>query len=116
MGQKLLSHRVAWAIHHGEWPEVIDHINGDKRDNRISNLRDVDAWANSRNKPVQSKSKTGIVGVEIQRGKFRARGFNGKTIGMFDNIEDAAQARQEFQNLHGFHDNHGKRQPYRPPV
>lgn len=38
----ILAHRLAWAIHHDKWPEnEIDHINGDKRDIRIANLRDV---------------------------------------------------------------------------
>ncbi len=36
------AHRVAWAICYGKWPDQeIDHINRDKRDNRITNLRDV---------------------------------------------------------------------------
>lgn len=42
-------HRVIWFWEHDQWPEIIDHINGDPRDNRIENLRDVDHTANMRN-------------------------------------------------------------------
>lgn len=36
------AHRLAWLYHYGEWPKnTIDHINGDRTDNRIANLRDV---------------------------------------------------------------------------
>lgn len=38
-GSNLYVHRVIWAMTHDEWPEQIDHINGDRRDNRLVNLR-----------------------------------------------------------------------------
>ena len=41
-GIKVLEHRLIYAMHHGEWPsDYIDHINGNREDNRIENLRDV---------------------------------------------------------------------------
>jgi hypothetical protein len=50
-----LAHRVAWFLYHGEQPEVIDHINRKKSDNRIANLRSVDKSANELN-----HGKTGV--------------------------------------------------------
>ena len=41
---KLCAHRAVWAVAHGRWPDpdkVIDHINGDRKDNRIANLREI---------------------------------------------------------------------------
>ena len=44
------AHRLAWLYVYGTWPKVIDHINGDREDNRICNIRDTTARGNARNK------------------------------------------------------------------
>lgn len=65
-GRKILAHRLAWAIHSGEWPKFeIDHINCDESDNRITNLRDVTKSVNQQNKRTpRSDNKTGFLGVK----------------------------------------------------
>lgn len=59
-----LAHRVAWAVHYGEWPELfIDHINRDGMDNRIANLRHVTHSQNMANASVRTDNTSGYRGV-----------------------------------------------------
>lgn len=67
-------HRVAYAMHHGEWPRgQIDHINRDRLDNRICNLRDVTVRENALNRGKSVRNRSGVVGVcKNQHGTFTA--------------------------------------------
>ena len=59
-----LAHRVAWLYVYGEWPKnQIDHINRDKKDNCISNLRDVSNSTNQINIGLRSHNSSGVTGV-----------------------------------------------------
>jgi hypothetical protein len=93
------AHRVAWAIHYGEWPNgFIDHINGDRADNRIANLRVVDHVGNGRNRKAGANNNSGVIGVgwNKRHKKWRASiRHNGELIylGAFDNMDDAIRAR-----------------------
>lgn len=60
---KYLCHRMAWLYVYGELPNVIDHINGVKDDNRICNLRNVDHSKNQVNSPLSPRNKSGFRGV-----------------------------------------------------
>jgi hypothetical protein len=97
-GRVYLGHRMGWYLHHGEWPQVIDHINGDRADNRIQNLRNCRQSDNVQNlRGAKSNSNTGLLGVSFdkERGKFVAGiGLGGKrkAIGRFDTAEDAHEA------------------------
>lgn len=73
-GKKRRNARLAWQHATGEVPSgVIDHINGDKTDNRIGNLRDVGHSVNSQNRRSASgRSQTGILGVVKSGRKFKA--------------------------------------------
>ena len=48
-GRTYRAHRLAWLYTYGEWPKVIDHINGDRQDNRICNLRSTTQRGNTQN-------------------------------------------------------------------
>lgn len=94
------AHRIAWALHHGEWPkDQIDHINGVKTDNRICNLREATNSQNGKNLGLSKANISGVKGVSFetytQRWKATIR-VDGKSIsiGRFDSIEDACSARK----------------------
>lgn len=107
------AHRLAWAIHYGEWPEgEIDHVNHDTSDNRISNLRDVSHSENLKNQSLRRNSKSGVTGVSWHSasGKWRAsihENGKGKYLGVYESKDDAVEARRCAEAKFGFHKNHG---------
>ena len=112
-GFKFKAHRVAWACHHGEWPEnEIDHINGDKTDNRLVNLRAVTALENCKNKRRQKNNTSGATGVLAARsgGWVAYIKHNRKSIslGRFDSKQDAIAARKAAEKKFGYHKNYGR--------
>jgi len=92
-----LYHRIVWLLVNGELPpNEIDHVNGDRSDNRISNLRLATPHQNRQNKQsVRTRTGKRGVTIDMRTGRFIARiGFFGKTlhIGVFDTIDEAATA------------------------
>lgn len=110
-GRFFFAHRVAWKLVHDSDPEHIDHINGDKSDNRIVNLRSVDQQTNNRNMRVSRSNKSGHPGVYFSANRWRARiKVNRRYIalGAFLDRGAAVSARKAAEQQYGFHPNHGR--------
>lgn len=108
-----LSHRVIWMHVFGEWPNEIDHVNGNGFDNRIANLRDVSHKENMKNQKRSKANKSKTTGVcwHKQTGKWQAKiCVNGRWehLGVFDDINKAKEIRAKAENEYKFHKNHGK--------
>lgn len=100
-GVLYLAHRLAWLYVNGDWPKKeIDHLDRNRENNRISNLREVTRSENLANKSLYRSSKTGLRGVHWhkQHRKFCASiQINGKRrhVGLFKTANEAELAYKE---------------------
>lgn len=110
-----LLHRIAYLIQHGEQPPMIDHRDGNRSNNRMSNLRPATHSQNNLNAPARSYNKSGIKGVYFHKdtGKWQAQvSHNGKpkNLGLFKSISEAEAVAISFRStVHGEFANHGRR-------
>jgi hypothetical protein len=107
------AHRLIFLMHKGYLPKTVDHINGDKLDNRIENLRAATVGQNQHNRKTNANNTSGYKGVcwnKAQK-KWAARiTLERKNIhlGYFANVEEAAEVvRKAREELHGSFANHG---------
>lgn len=96
-GRYFKNHRIIFLMHHGYLPDLIDHIDGNKLNNKIENLREATESQNNYNKRLQKNNRSGVKGVHwVKRfKKWRVRiGFDGKDVhvGYFEKYEDAVSA------------------------
>ena len=112
-GEKYRNHRVAWFLTYGYWPNMIDHIDGNPRNNRIDNLREVDHTGNGRNasKPVTNTS--GRVGITWCKkwNKWVACIHDGSKrvhLGASEDFDEVVRLREEGEKFYGYHENHGR--------
>lgn len=104
------AHTIVWALHKGCWPSYqIDHINGNKTDNRIENLRDVGKSLNAKNSKMRSDNTSGHTGVHFSSklNKWMVQAHN-KYFGIYDTLEEAIQVRKNVNNNSGYTVRHGK--------
>lgn len=96
-GRQYFAHRLAFLYMTGSFPKtLVDHIDGDKRNNRWANLREISKSGNAQNsRSAWGHSKSGILGVGKRNGRYRARlSVDGKeiTVGYFATAEEAQAA------------------------
>lgn len=95
LGNNYRVHRVIWMLVTGEWPAgVIDHIDGDKLNNRWANLRAVPQLLNCQNRR-RGHGRSGLLGVYFRRGKFEVHiRANGRQhwLGAYGTAEAASAA------------------------
>jgi hypothetical protein len=111
-GKNYFIHRLAWFYVYGYFPEGdIDHINRERADNRIANLREVSRSCNVKNAPVRKDCKSGIRGVVCmpvgRKKKWHARICVNKKIillGYYKTKLEAALARWEAEKKHNWPD------------
>lgn len=105
-GRAHLGHRLAWLYAHSCWPaEQLDHINHDRADNRLANLRECTNQQNAQNMSRHRDNSGGHLGVSWmpKRGKWQAGiGVNGGRInlGYHDTKEAALNAYAEAKRKH----------------
>jgi hypothetical protein len=107
--RRYVAHRLAWLYVYGVWPsDDVDHINGDKSDNRIFNLRLATRAQNMQNVAKHKHNKSGAKGVSWMntRSKWRAYIFVGYKqihLGLFSSFNRAVEARKLAEQTYHSH-------------
>lgn len=111
LGGSVSVHRVIFAMHHGYFPKEVDHINGNKLDNRVENLRAVSRSQNKMNTGINKQNKSGCKNVYPHKDKWGVKIVVEKKnlyLGLYEDLELAdlvAHAARE--KYHGAYANHG---------
>ncbi len=106
------AHRVAWAIETGEWPEQIDHDNGDRTDNRWVNMIEGNQSGNMKNSAQRSDNLSGVTGVSWDKrrkmwyARVKEHGRN-RNLGYYHCIAHASMVRHQIAREMGFSERHG---------
>lgn len=108
-GKQFKAHRVAWLLVHGDFPKSeLDHINRNRTDNRIENLRESNRKEQVANRTLKPNPKTGVCGIYIDKTnglkKKYAFSHKGKTY-RFYTLEEAKEVKSYFKKI----DNHTER-------
>lgn len=111
-GKIYRNHRLIWLMHYGYLPRILDHIDHNKQNNKLENLREVTYSENCKNITRPRNNTSGVVGVSYSKrlGKWYAQIRSERAkywLGVFDTFEEAVKARKEAEAKYGFHKNHG---------
>ena len=106
-------HRIIWMMQYGEMPELLDHVDGNRQNNKIENLRLANRFENSHNKQINKNNTSGVKGVYWHR---KAKKWAAQitkhnkhySLGVFETKELAAEfVALAREMLHGKFANHG---------
>jgi len=106
------AHNLAWLYVYGKLPDTeLDHIDHDRTNNSIRNLRETTSISNAKNKSMQSNNTSSFTGVgQLKNGNWRVRvGHLGTsiTVGTFHTLKEAVAARKAANKVYNYHHNHG---------
>lgn len=115
LGVSYKSHQIIWLYVNRCWPDNIDHIDGNRQNNSIENLRNVTKAENARNQKRRKDNSSGFTGVywredkQMWQGGFR---YNKKQqhVGYFESLEECVKEVKRQREEKGFHKNHGRNQ------
>lgn len=98
-------HRIIYEMHHGYTPNIVDHIDGNKLNNLIENLRPASTDQNQWNRKLNANNVSGVKGVTWVKSSRKwiaqcAVSNKRHYLGLFDSIEDAKQALTKFRIEH----------------
>ena len=106
--EKYREHRIIFKLCNGYDPDFIDHINGIRNDNRISNLNSVNPQENAKNRALPTNNKSGVLGVRICNRTKNYIADLGPRARTFKTFEEAVVCRKAWEKENGFHENHGR--------
>ena len=98
-GKKMREHRLVFLLHHGYIPTHVDHVNGERADNRIENLRAATSSQNQWNRAVRNSGVHWMTKRLKWRAKVRRYGRD-ITIGYYDSKDEAIKAMCVFKEAH----------------
>ncbi|WP_145574135.1 HNH endonuclease signature motif containing protein [Yersinia alsatica] len=114
LGKNRMIHRIIWEMNNGPIPEGIqvDHIDHNRTNNRIENMRIVTHQQNNQNRTIPKNNTSGACGVgwrQSEKKWYAKITVNGKPkhLGRFKDVNDAISARKAAEAKYGFHPNHG---------
>jgi HNH endonuclease len=111
-GRKYLAHRLIWLWMTGRWPSnQIDHWDGNRRNNKWDNLFDVTSQQNNRNRKIDRRNTSGVLGVTLRNNCYYVQIWaNNKNhwLGPYASLVRAARVRKIMDAKYGFSPNHGR--------
>lgn len=98
-------HRYVWFLAYGHWPKMLDHINRDRADNRLENLRLASHRLNGMNRTPKSRASGLPVGVEYKAGRTKPyfasvrRHRRNHSLGYYATVEEAAEVARNAREI-----------------